>query len=144
MNAPSKPPQRFSLHRVRYPARAIAEAKRAGVRAHMPRSGGKALLPSYALLDGHVREATYVSRSIGSLTSSELKPLYDAARQHLAKVRRRTTKAARPLEPGETVIVTRGAFEGLSAVIARIEHKVAVLPMPIGEAKVPIKHLKRT
>lgn len=112
----------LTLHRTapQQERRAVAEARRAGVKAYVPQETrtrkvsahtkrtttySVPLAPGYITLTGHVYEAQHIGKVIGRMPKSELQRLYDSARQAQLALRKAKRASAEPIRftPGEPV-----------------------------------------
>lgn len=153
-----KPP--LTLHRTapQQERKARDEARRAGVKAYVPQetryrrrhanSKAKAvpyqapIAPGYIATAGHVRDAFYIRQTIGKMKRGSLSALYRAARDEVLSQRAAKRKSKEPpkFDRGEPVIITKGAFENIPAVVMAVKGSVATLSVEIfGRGAFPVK-----
>jgi transcription antitermination factor NusG len=131
-----KPERQFTVHQTvpNQMRRAIAEAKRAGVKPCVPkvRQAGRAvrILNGYMLLESHVPDATYIHRGIGTVNRSDVRALYDRARDQFGKVRRHKAMEGARLRVGENVEIVAGPFAGKDGTILSVMGEWALILCP--------------
>ena len=129
--------------------KAIAEARRAGVKAYIPKEARQhkrtttqvPIMPGYAALTGHVYDRHYIQKRVGPIARGELKRVYDNARDVLNASRRAKLKAAAPIlyAVGDDVEILRGAFEGLTATIVKTKGKAVTLSLTVNTSELRVQ-----
>lgn len=137
--------------------KAVAEARDAGAKAHMPptekvwRRGSRVasfrpLARGYVFLDRHIPTGQYVKGIVGRAQSGELGTLYARARQIATDERRAKLKQKQPptFEAGTTVQIIGGPFDKfVGKVTSCRKAKIMVAIAMLGsEREVPVSAWK--